>query len=48
MLHGTCQRRPGDLGADVPARYWRFRQLGDEFAKFAVIGVTVHVEAVVR
>lgn len=40
MLHGTRQDGPGDLGADDPARYRRFRQLGYEFAKFAVIGVT--------
>ena len=40
MLHGICHRRPGDLGADVPARYGRFRRLGYEFAKFAVIGIT--------
>jgi len=40
MLHGTGQRGPGDLGADVPARAGRSRQLGYEFAKFGVIGVT--------
>jgi putative flippase GtrA len=40
MLHGVGQRGPGDLGADVPARAGRSRQLGYEFAKFGVIGVT--------
>ena len=35
MLHGTCRRGPGDLGAGVPARCGRFRRLGGEFAKFA-------------
>jgi hypothetical protein len=40
MWHGICQRGPGDPGADVPPRYGRFRQLGGEFGKFAVIGGT--------
>ena len=40
MLHGVGQRGPGDLGAAVPARAGRSRQLGYEFAKFGVIGVT--------
>ena len=39
MLHGVGQRGPGDLGAAVPARSGRSRQLGYEFAKFGVIGV---------
>src|SRR6185437_9932340 len=40
MLHGTGQRGPGDLSAAVPARTGRSRQIGYEFAKFGVIGVT--------
>jgi putative flippase GtrA len=40
MLHGVDHRGPGDPGADVPARAGRSRQLGYEFAKFGVIGVT--------
>ncbi len=28
MWHGSGQRGPGDLGADVPPRHRRFRQLG--------------------
>ena len=40
MLHGVGQRGPRDLGAGVPARTGRSRQLGYEFAKFAVIGIT--------
>lgn len=40
MLHGIYQGRPGDLGAGMAARYGRLRQLGYEFAKFAVVGVT--------
>ncbi len=40
MLHGIGQRRSGGLGADILAWFGRFRQLGYEFAKFAVIGVT--------
>jgi hypothetical protein len=27
MLHGICQRRPGDLGADVLARYGAVREI---------------------
>jgi putative flippase GtrA len=40
MPHGTPQGSPEDRGTDDPARYGRLRQLGSEFAKFAVIGVT--------
>lgn len=40
MLHGIGPRGPGDLGAGVSGRAGRSRQLGYEFAKFAVIGVT--------
>jgi hypothetical protein len=31
---------PGEIGGAVPAWYERFRQLGYEFAKFPVIGIT--------
>ena len=40
MVHGIGRRGPGDLGAGVPARYGRFRRLGGEFVKFAIVGVT--------
>jgi putative flippase GtrA len=40
MLHGISQGRPRDVGAGVRVHYGRFRQLGYEFAKFAMIGVT--------
>jgi putative flippase GtrA len=40
MLHGIYRHGPGDLGPGDPTRYGRFRRLGCEFAKFAVIGIT--------
>jgi len=40
MLRGIGRRRPGDIGGADPAWYERFRRLGYEFVKFAVIGIT--------